>query len=479
MFLFLIEIYLLGVLVTNYFSRKLPPFFLAVSSILVGLLGYALNGLILVLIGIPLTRWVMIALVSVEIIGLVIHQVSQKKLQLMGQSAVWKNYLSVGLAFLGITYFFFLYNFFFVTTDSVYLVVMARNLIESGFSEWFFASPRGMGLFVPLVQTLGILFGLDYSWFIQPILMGAFLTFFIFFLFRSGQRYIRKKVWLILLIIGITGLLFSADLIFIMTTYIHTNFNSGLFLFLVVATLYFGIREKNRAWFFFAGLFLIGFGLMRVENVIIALCLILIISASQHMEPKAQRSVFLPYLGFQFLLLLWILFIDTQTYSDQLSNGQILMTLFGILVIAILLFVQEGKFVKQVLYPRIWWLVPAGLLALIVVLGILNPQQLSTNFRVILKNAFITGNWGAVWWVITILFAILPIKVSFFMKRELASFILSFFLVLGLLGMFRVPYHDRWFDSANRMIVHIAPVFLFYVFSLIAKAGSLEKNPEL
>jgi hypothetical protein len=41
-----------------------------------------------------------------------------------------------------------------------------------------------------------------------------------------------------------------------------------------------------------------------------------------------------------------------------------------------------------------------------------------------------------------------------------------------ILGFFRHPYHDQWFDSANRMMIHIAPLVLFLIVTQIAKASS-------
>lgn len=479
MFLFLIELYLLGVLATRRYSGKLPNFFLAVSSVLLGYLAYVLNGFLLVLVGVPLTRFSMILMVSLEIVGLLAVGILRKDLIRKNDRQLWWSYLLVGVGHLGVAAFFYINNFFFVTTDSVYLVVMARNLLESGFSKWYFSSPRGMGLFVPFLQTLGMLFGRDYTWFVQPVFMAAFLALFVFFGLRVGKLFIQRKSRLYLLVGAVTLLMFSADLFFIMTTYIHTNFNSGLFLFLTVVTLYFGIKEDNSSWLAFTTLGLIGFGMMRVENVIFALVLILIFTASGKIAPRLQRRTFLPYLVFQFGLYLRIFFMHPNTYSDQMSDGQILITLAGIFVVGVLLFLTEIPLLKRKLFPSVYWLLPAGLLLLVVGLGALNPDQLFNNLGVNLKTIFMTGNWGAVWWVVIILFALLPVGLSFPLKRELNAFMLSFFVVIELLGLFRVPYHARWYDSANRILIHIIPLVLFTLIIRIASAVSRDRTGEM
>lgn len=470
MFLLLIELFLLGLMITKYFAGQLPDFFLAVSSVLLGYLIYFLNGFILVLIGIPLRAIWMVLLVSVELAGVILHQVLTKRFIRGVTRSLWLHYLGVGIVYFVVLLFFYFYNFFFVTTDSVYLVVMARSLVESGFSKWYFSSPRGMGLFVPFMQTIAILFGLDYAWFIQPVFMAAFIALFVFFAERSARRYISSKLLRWLLVCLAVALYVSADLVFIMTTYIHTNFDSGLFFFLAIASLYFGIEEDEPAWFFFVPAFLIGFGALRTENVIIALILILVYVGSQKISRAMQRRMFMPYLVFQFGLYLRILFIHPDTYSDQISDAQILVVLAGIAAVAALLYLSEIKVLKSFVLPRLWWLVPVGLLVAVAGLGVFNSQHLLDNILVNIKAFFITGNWGSVWWVVLALLVILSFPIKFPQKRELSGVVVAFFIMIALLGMLRSPYHERWFDSANRMLTHIGPVVLFYLVTMVAAA---------
>jgi hypothetical protein len=471
MFLFLIELFLLGVLIARFFSGKLPDFFLCVTSVLVGYLAYVLTGLLFASIGIPLTQFGMVIAVSFELVLVLIVHIVQKTFCKPDHKSFWITSIVVGLGYFGIVVFFYWNNLFFVTTDSVYLVVMARNLLESGLSQWYFASPTSMGLFVPMLQTLGMLFGYDYMWFIQPAFMGVFLALFIFFSLRSIKRFISRKFIRVLLVVIATGLLFSSDLIFIMTTYIHTNFNSGLFLFLAVAALYFAVEEENPSWLFFTPIFLIGFGMMRIENVIVALMVILVYSASGELTSGQLRLAFLPYLIVQFLWYFRVLLLEPQTYTDIMSDLQITLTLSAVAVMVMLLFLTEFNLFKAVLFPRVWWLLPLVLLICVLGIGATQSDQFINNLQVTAETMFLTGNWGAVWWVVIALAIIVPGRGQFPQRRVLTSIILSFFLIVHLLGLFRQPYHDRWFDSANRMLVHIVPVVIFSLLTKIVWFG--------
>jgi hypothetical protein len=322
-----------------------------------------------------------------------------------------------------------------------------------------------------MLQTLGMLFGYDYMWFIQPAFMGVFLALFIFFSLRSIKRFISRKFIRVLLVVIATGLLFSSDLIFIMTTYIHTNFNSGLFLFLAVAALYFAVEEENPSWLFFTPIFLIGFGMMRIENVIVALMVILVYSASGELTSGQLRLAFLPYLIVQFLWYFRVLLLEPQTYTDIMSDLQITLTLSAVAVMVMLLFLTEFNLFKAVLFPRVWWLLPLVLLICVLGIGATQSDQFINNLQVTAETMFLTGNWGAVWWVVIALAIIVPGRGQFPQRRVLTSIILSFFLIVHLLGLFRQPYHDRWFDSANRMLVHIVPVVIFSLLTKIVWFG--------
>lgn len=476
MFLFLIELYVLGGLIVRPLADRLPAFFLSVVSILVGYLAYFLNGFILTALGVPLTRMAMIVLVSLELAAALVVLLVPKEDRIVVRKKSWLTFVGVGGVYLLLIAIFFYNNLFFATTDTVYLVVMAQNLLQSGLSQWYFASPRGMGLLIPFMQTIAMLFGHAYAWFIQPIFMAIFLALFVFSLVRAAKPFVLRKKWLYVLVGSATLLFFTTDLIFIMTTYIHTNFDSGLFLFLAFITIYFGITEDNKAWFSLTPLFLIGFGALRTENVIVALCLLLIFVASRKISPHILRRIFLPYIGFQFLLFLRILFIDSPTYSDQMSSGQIVVVLVALLLSAVFLFLTEVKLLKERVFPLVWWVLPIVILLMVVAMGLTQTDQLVHNLSVTLKNVLITGNWGAFWYAVAAASVVLPRRLKTPLHEQWISFIVSFILIIQLLGLFRHPYHDRWYDSANRMLVHITPLILFFVIMRMVQSG-IKREP--
>ncbi len=422
-------------------------------------------------------RFAVVVMASIELAAVLLHQILSGKFISETTRSLWIYYGITAIVYFGLLLFFYFNNYFFATNDFVYLVIMGKNLIELGFSQWYFSSPRGMGLFVPFLQTIGMVFGLDYVWFIQPVFMAIFIVLFFFFAWRAIKQLVESKLVRFLLV-GLAILLFiSSDLIFIMTTYIHTNFDSALFLFIAFCAIYFGFQEEIDAWFFFVPVFLIGFGALRTENVVAALILILIYVGSGKLSVKRLRLAFLPYLTFQFILNFRILFMKSETFSNFLSNEMIIITLVGIAAVAALLFLTEIKFLKKVILPRLWWLIPLGLLIALIGLGLTKFDQLAHNIQVSLSALLVTGNWDSFWWIILSIFLLLPFPTKFPQKREIFSYIWSFIIMIQALGMFRHPYHSRWYDSANRMLIHITPIVMFYLIVMIGNVtAKLKQN---
>jgi hypothetical protein len=284
----------------------------------------------------------------------------------------------------------------------------------------------------------------------------------------------EKRV-ILALIIGVILLFVTSNLPYAMLVYIHTNLSSGLFLFLTVVSLYFAIEEDNESWLVLSGLSLFSFGLMRIENVLIALLIIFFYLARGKLSWRQSILTFVPYLLFQGIWYFYVHFMDVSSFLSSMEKEQILLISIGCFVMIVVILLSRWKFLKSILN----WaskIVPFLLLAAWVVLGFLNPEQGMTNLRAILSNIFISGNWGFFWIVTLSLFVISLFSGRFPQKGTLINIMVSFVAIVEILGFFRHPYHDQWYDSANRMMIHIAPLVLFFVITQIAKASSLSRT---
>lgn len=471
MFLYLIELYLLGTLLITIPGEDLPIAVRSVAGILFGLLLHVINGMVLIGVGIGLSQLSIVLSATLELSAALIYVLSKKTPKtLFERKSIW-TILGIGAIYLAIVFFFYTFNYSFITNDSLYLILMGKDLIQSGFAEWYYASPASMGIYMGLIQSMGMLFGLDYVWFIQPVLSLILIVVFIYFGYRSVSRYIHKKWLSALLVIGAIVVFETSDLPFAMFEYIHTNLSSGLFLFLVVLSLYHAIDEENESWLVVGGFALISFGLMRIENVIMALVLIFFYLASGKLTRKQSSLTFIPYLAIQGIWYFSVYFMEIDTFLSSMDKIQIMLTSLACFAMIFVILISQWRLLQRILE----WagrILPFFLLVVWSVLGIMNPTHYFTNLRSLGLDLFVTGNWGSFWYAAVFLFIISYFIGHFPQKRLLLRFMVSFVAIIEILGFFRVPYHDEWTDSANRMMIHIAPLVLFFVITQIAKAGS-------
>lgn len=474
MFLYLIELYIAGVLLFHLLNSKLPSAIQAVSGILLGYLLHVLNSMALIGVGIGLTQTSVVILISVEclgfLIGLIVKQKSAGQLRKVFSLGFWV----VGLIYFGLLYLFYKLNLSFITNDSLYLILMGKDLIRSGFKEWYYASPGWTGLYIPMIQTIGMIFSVEYVWFIQPVMSLIFIAAFLYFAHRSVSRFISRKWASIALTYGGLLMFLSSNLPFVMLFYIHTNFLSSLFLFLAVMGLYFAIEEKNDGYLNLSLISLISFSFLRIENVIIALAIIFYYLASGRLSLKQSIKAFIPYLVFQVIWLLGVYSMEIDSYLDSLSKWQLLVMAGACMGMIIIVLISQSRFLKSFLQLT-GKLLPFVFLAGWAILAARDPESLIINFRSIGTNMFISGNWGLFWWGITVLALISLFHSKFPQKEVLIRIIVSFVMIIHILGFFRHPYHNLWYDSANRMMIHIAPLVLFFVITQVAKASSLSK----
>lgn len=470
MFLYLIELFIAGVLLFKLLDDQLPSPIQVVSGILLGYLLHVLNGIVLIGVGIGLSTVSVVILVSLECVGFFLGLVLKRKTKNWFKSIFPLDFWIVGLIYVALLFVFYKLNLSFITNDSLYLILFGQDLVQSGFSEWYFASPGWTGVYIPMVQTIGMLFGQDYVWFIQPVMSIILYISLAYFGYRSVVRFITNK-WAAGLLVATTLFIFiSSNLPLAMLVYIHTNLSSGLFLFLGVISLYFAVEDKRDGWLILSCMSLISFSLLRIENVLVALSVVLIYFSSGKLKRNQEIKAFVPYLIVQSIWLLIVLSQNYVTYLDTLSKEQIFIILAACIGMLVLISVHRWHFIAKV----VGWAgkaLPILFLLGWVILGILNQTAFVTNIRSVSLNLFVTGNWSAFWWVTVGLTIISAFHSRFPQKRILLNIILIFVMIVQILGFFRSPYHERWFDSANRMMIHIAPLFLFFVVTQVAKVN--------
>ena len=477
--LFLIEIYLLGCAIAFFFREEISDFFLAFLAILLGIVAYFINVFMVAICQLPLSGLLLSIVMGVEIFLVILVQwiISRQFLSQLKWVHLW--YLAAGAFFILGSLFFLKSEHVFASPDSLYMIIMGENILKTGLSEWYFASPLQWGLFVPALQTIGLLFGYEFNWFIQPMISATFLVIFGYLVFKASRVLTTRKIIPYILTSFGIGLMISSSLYWIAQFYIHTNLNTGISFFIIVASLYFAIREEKDSWLGIAAIFLILFGMIRNENIILAALIIILTVATQKIAYRKLLWTFLPYLVFQILWNLIMIRINPTAYMDLMSISQLRLVTVGLAALVLFVIISGQTWVRKKLIPLVNPLIVIGISVLLLGVFILRPENIFLDTWNNLQTMFVTGKWIATFWGVVTLLLLVRVKQKDILKQFFNILIFAFFSMIIILGYFKGNYHSLWYDSANRMYLHILPILVFYLSIKISSNYSLSEELEL
>lgn len=102
----------------------------------------------------------------------------------------------------------------------------------------------------------------------------------------------------------------------------------------------------------------------------------------------------------------------------------------------------------------------AGLCVALVGLLFVRREHTAISLSAMARNAFVDGLWGPWWWMIVPMMIVTALVCSPRRTENAWQLVtVGYVVVVACLGGLRqIPYRLGWGDSANRMLVHVAPV---------------------
>jgi hypothetical protein len=76
---------------------------------------------------------------------------------------------------------------------------------------------------------------------------------------------------------------------------------------------------------------------------------------------------------------------------------------------------------------------------------------------------FSTGKWLTTFWVVLFILLLTHPSEKLTLEPVFKMLIIGFFAMIPIVGYFKGSYHKYWYDSANRMYIHILPLMVLYV----------------
>lgn len=454
-------VFLLGLFINFCFKEHLGIVITCLLGLVSGVTLYGLSSVLLLILGIPFT------LVSVSGCALgVMILILVKKYKFLSLNKREAVLLAISVfSFMLLLTVFVKLNFAVTTYDSYYYVNFGKAIAYyKGFIPDMAYPIRSFGLFMPLLHSLAMFGRYDFSYAIHPLLSLNFLIIFYVCLYEEIIKVGNNKVNSA--IIALLGTLVIGGSYFwiFQSVLMLNNLITSIFLSLAVIFAWRALTKGNQIWFKFSFYFMLVFLFSRVEN---PLCGLLFFAAMfmLNIPYDLVRNYFTLY---SVAAILWYSKVFTITgiggQGDFLTINKAIAILVLYALLLLFLFKQSSLAMK--LKPYIGMLLILMLLIISGVLTIIKMNHAYLNLKVMIENMFMYGSWGYTW-VIVLMMVILTVVMNEFPESKyFLTCIIGYFLVMFILFMFRPqPVRLGFGDSANRMLIHILPVLVFYLFS--------------
>ena len=451
-----VALVLVGFSVSLPLINRIPYSFLCMSAYLWGSLVWVVTCCFLLVIG-AYNFPTIISLIGLIILFFIFISFHQKPFPLSNNQLVF--FLAILVLFSGVSVLIQKFNYSTATVDSASRIFIGKSLVLDGFTLDTRVNLGSFNIYAMAIQSASIFLGEQYIYSFQPLLYLSLIGIFFCLIFYSHRSLQKTNGYHIALLS--TLFLCSGYFIVFQAFYIHDHLFTSLFFFICITSFWLANQTNNHAWNYFGALAAIGLSLSRVEGSVF-LFVILILAIIQDQSPYRTRLLtFLPPI---FIVIAWNLAIVSEASSGvhALRPERVLLMILAYLGLAILVFFSEWNWIKKI-FGYFKWMVPLGLAIIFIGFFILKPSHIWTNVANVASNMIHDGRWGMFWYFALLLafFSILLPKIpneGFFRTN-----ILSFFIILIDLGGFRSSFRLGWSDSANRMLVHIVPLLVFYL----------------
>lgn len=469
--LFFSLLYVVGLLVATAVKGRVPLMFIAITGFLWGSLIWVLLVICLLILGVPLTATSTgLGLLLLTGAALVWHIRRGSWQHIAGQA--WRGSAGIaGLMFI-IIVVIAQFNNSIVSPDSTYMLQTASQLISDGLADHVVADLSSRSIFLPAMHSAANLFGMDYFYSLQPLYFSIFCLTFVYLAVMAMAHIGVSRPWqsIILLTVGIVW--FSSYFVIYQALYIHTNFNSGLYLLVGIGCFWLAHTTTQQDWLLLGAAAMIGFTLWRVEAPLFAVLFLGIWFAGNQVPYRSRWQSIMVYSVpvFIWYAVLWLRLGSLETvHLDPMRVVLILLAIAGLN--GVVFFSNRAWLYRWLLRFRLVLLV-AGLTLVLLVLVYLKGWHMWESFLNLIDDMLPLRGWwwGGIWLFAGVSLAYLLLNQLLrrrpFLPLEfyfLTTTLVFYQMMLALVFLRRNPYYVGLQDSGNRMLAHILPLILFYL----------------
>jgi len=463
--------YLLGLVVSLLAFDRLPAVFLCCSAFFWGVLFWSAAWLVALHIPFGATR-----LTAAIIILLVLLLLSLRRIR-RGVSRPRFQDVVVGASVLGlvacVAWFSAVLRLAAGSFDSVALIRLGESILERGFSPWALYRLGHRGVMAAMLHGTvaytggGCLYGL------QPVMAVSFVLTFCWLSFRVLLHVCGGRSVALVLSLAGCAVLFSSRLMMLQCFFVHDNLIAAAFFFIGAACIWLSFSEDNNGWLAPASWAMVAFSLTRLEGPLYALIPLTVGCSELGYNKRLKLALPAVIAG-----VVWNAgqLVGRQSESWALLSenwlAALLVVLCGFGLLQLFSFVDT---VERAVIRHLRELLLLSLAGFLLLAFMMKPAAMTRSVLVIGRNIFpplsIWQSWWGLTWVFIAAAYVLSLGLGRFRQEWVMSTVIVSFLLLTLLVSYgRNPYRFGWGDSGNRMMTHIAPIAVLYVFARYAGA---------
>jgi hypothetical protein len=326
---------------------------------------------------------------------------------------------------------------------------------------------QAVSIFGVLLHAPTDLAGVEYLYFLMPVVSGAFLATLAVATLRAVALLGRSRATgVAVTLLGVTWL-FSCYLVVFFVFQIHVSWLAAMYVLLFFHGAWMALRTQNDRWFVLAAVAAFAFVLIRVEGAMF-LALFLGFLA---LEPGAGKPRPLwPAVVMALPGILWCLCV-VGIIGDE---GRIVnRTRLLLMAAALAASIVPARCMQYAAFrSRAHWVQGAALAGLAFGFGAmlwLRPEHMASRSWIHLANALFFGNWAGAWALVAALALAAPLLGRIPQQGFVALGVAGYLLVTFMLAYFG-SWRSGWFDSGNRMLMHVLPTLAWL---LMLKAAAI------
>ncbi|MBT8494384.1 MAG: hypothetical protein KJO07_15115 [Deltaproteobacteria bacterium] len=345
--------------------------------------------------------------------------------------------------------------------DSHYFIVLGHGIVEvEGLDRYTWNKLAKWSVIVIAHHSLAEFVEADYLRSLAPLMAASLLAWFATGL-GAGLRALGHRLdWVSTTGIAVvTVAVFSTFFIGFHSYYIHTNLPSAVFLFGAVMVFWLAEVDNQPSAVGLSSLLFMAFGLTRLEGPVVA---VLFISLT-FLRSALPRRRLTPWLAAALALFAgWALLQLRQVGADSpyLSPTKIAAVVGLCAATLAAWFAIRVNGIRRIV--QVLPVLAAAVLATALVIAfVIDGETMAMSTLNLYENLSRSQYWG-MFWLCSLALGVLALLVERPRFGEAMAFGVPIFIAaVVLLGALH-PYRQHYYDSGNRMMVHIAPLMYFY-----------------